>query len=75
MKIAHIFNEVKRKDNDTKKFISPQEFDVDYISKNKGYSNKNYQINSDYDKLYYEALQPIKDGDIVSKWLLLKKSG
>jgi len=68
MKIAHIFNEVKRKDNDTKKFISPQEFDVDYISKNKGYSNKNYQINSDYDKLYYEALQPIKDGDIVSKY-------
>ena len=67
MKIGHIFNEVKR-DNNTKAFITSQEFEVDFIENfEKGY-DKNFSIKNEYDKLYYEALEPIEDKSVISKY-------
>jgi len=66
MKIGHIFNEVTK--NDIKAFITPQEFEVDFIENfDKSYTKKP-SIKNEYDKLYYEALEPIEDKSVISKY-------
>jgi CRISPR-associated protein Csm1 len=71
MQIAHIFNEIDyKKENNI--FYKPMKFDVDYIDSiiNKSYGSgiENKEILSSSDKLYYEALIPVKDKSIISKY-------
>jgi len=66
-KIEHIFNEHKA--NKKREFIVSQEFEIDFIKDyTKAYKNKNFLINNDFSKRYYEALKPSKDDSIISKY-------
>lgn len=71
MQIEHIFNAVKRKDNNIKDNINSQEFTVDYIKNYKNsYKNSNFEkkIENEFDKKYYYSLYPSKNSKIISKY-------
>jgi len=69
MQIAHIFNEINYK-TENNIFYEPMKFDVEYID---NIINKNYlsdiekkEILTNSDKLYYNALTPVKDKGVIS---------
>ena len=68
MQIAHIFNIINR--NNKEEFITHQEFKTSYINnyllKYQDFYNKN--ISDDYSKKYYQALEPIENKSVVSKY-------
>jgi len=66
MKIAHIFNEIKE---GRQEFITPQEFDINYIDNyNRVGKNKVDNLQDDFEKKYYHALFPVEDRSIISKY-------
>jgi len=66
MQIAHIFNDNKTNNNSA--FIDYQPFDTRYFE-NQSFKEKVVKnITDEYSKLYYEALEPISDKSIISKY-------
>ena len=66
-KIAHIFNEHLK--NKNTEYINPQEFEIDYIKDyTKGFKSSSINVVDDFSKKYYEALEPSKDNNIISKY-------
>lgn len=66
MQIAHIFNE--NKTNNNKSYIDYQPFDTNYIEQSLVSENINKKIIDNYSKLYYEALEPVENKSIISKY-------
>lgn len=66
MQIAHIFNENKVNENIS--FIDYQVFETNYIKNSSTSSIFKKDITDEYSKLYYEALEPIKDKSIISRY-------
>lgn len=65
-KIEHIFNQ--HNGNNNKAYIVPQEFEIDFIKNYDGtYKDFHKSVKSDFEKKYYEALQPSQE-TIISKY-------
>ena len=67
MKIRHIFNAIDKKHEEDDD-IDSQEFKVEYWKNSKDGYNPPEDLSSDFSQMYYNALVPIKEDSIISKY-------